>query len=311
MKSDTLSHFFLLFFLIISVCAAGQKGTDIHQSDPATILWKITGKDCKKPSYLLGTFHLADAEWLYDYPEMKKVIDSTEFILTEAFTTEQAKAPSTTETGLKALPLLSKEQYQTLDSFFVARVGEGIAGNADAENMTVAEMGGAILMVLTSEIKGANGITKYIDLDLFTLYQKLGRKGDRLDQVKPTEFNSDNIEHARQHLARSLSYIKNSDKPGWNIFQMTGVDEVMANYKKMKVDYKLDETGNFDTTNDFDFVPMETRNRNWMSKIISNISTKPCLIAVGLGHLRYRVGLISLLRESGYQVEPVIFRELH
>jgi uncharacterized protein YbaP (TraB family) len=312
MKENSSFYVLLSTFLIFSGLAAGQKkAVKTANSEPATILWKISGKDCRQPSYLLGTFHLADAEWLYEYPEMKKVIDSTIFILTEAFTTAPSEPLSINESRLKAIPLLTAEQYKTLDSFFVARIGEGITNNPEAENMTVAEMGGAILSTLLLQSKGANGVTKSMDLDLFTLYQRLGRNADRLDRIKPTEFDSDNIEHAKQHLTRSLGYIKNSDKPGWNVYQTEGVEEEVAQYKNMKMPYHLGEQANFDTSNDFDFVPMEVRNREWMDKITANISMKPCLIAVGYAHLRYRTGLISLLREKGYTVEPVIFSKSH
>ena len=310
-----LNFSFYLVLLILSMFvrpSIGQKTRrEVGSAENRTILWKISGKDCKQPSYLLGTFHLTDADWLYGYPEFKEVIASTEFILTEGFTTLNPDTASVKESKLKALPLLSNEQYKTLDSFFVARVGEGISNNKEAANMTVDEMGGAILFTLTYGQAGPNGVTKYMDRDLFTLYQKMGRSGDRLDRILPTEFNSDNVEHAKQHLARSLNYIKNSDKPDWNIYQTKGVDKIVADYKAMKVEYNLTDSANFDTSNDFDFIPMEVRNREWMNKITSNISKNSCLIAVGLAHLRYRIGLINLLRGSGYIVEPVIFSTLH
>lgn len=309
-------RFFLILFWIFIVVLQSALGQNIQvaarDSELKTILWKITGLDCKQPSYLLGTMHLADAEWLLEYPEFQKVIDSTEFILTEAFTTQPEVMQPKRKDILKAIPLLSVQQYQTLDSFFVARVGEGIVGNRDAENMTVAEMGSAILTTLVSETTGVNGLTKLMDLDLFHLYGKLGRQGDRLDRVAPTEFDSTNIAHAKNHLARSLNYIKNSDKADWNIYQMPDLDQTVAKFKKMDVDYQLDAPAMTVTvSDDFDFIPVETRNRNWMDKIIKCITTKPCLIAVGLGHLYYNTGVVSLLRQKGYQVEPVLFNNLH
>ena len=312
MKLNIRFHLLLSAFFMFAGSTIGQSTrSDVKNAENATILWKISGKDCKASSYLLGTFHLTDADWLYQFPEMKKVIDSTDYMLTEGFTTQISDTQSNGTTKLKALPLLTKEQYQTLDSFFVARVGEGIAGNDEAENMTVAEMGSAILFTIVSGRNGPNGVTKYMDLDLFTLYQKLGRGGDRLDRITLIEFNSNNIEHAKQYLSRSLAYIKNSDKPDWNIYQTKGLENIVANYKTMKVEYNLSDSAHFDTSKDFDFIPMEVRNREWMNKITSNISKKPCLIAVGLAHLRYKTGLIQLLRDSGYNVEPVLFKTLH
>ncbi|QRR03189.1 TraB/GumN family protein [Dyadobacter sandarakinus] len=304
-----IALFFILTLLLFNpsrYTLKDKKGSRL--SGPSTILWKITGKESKQPSYLLGTFHLADADWLYTYPEIQKAIDETEFILTEAFTTDSTPAFSIPRKDqLKAIPLLDEEQYATLDSFFIARVGEGIKGNQDAENMTVAEMRGAIITTLISETKGPNGITNFMDLDLFKYYQKLGRKGGRLDRVAPSEFDSVAIEHAREYLARSLRYIEGSDKSDWNIYHQDGIEDIISRYKAFDLDYKLDQHADkMELLSDFDFVPVEERNKNWISKITSMISTRPTLIAVGLGHLYYRTGVISLLRKDGYKVEPII-----
>lgn len=306
----TMSLICIAMLLLQLTCFA--IGKDSHNlSDSSTILWKITGKDCKQSSYLLGTLHLADAEWLYANTEIQKVINNTEFILTEAFTTDPVPVLSIPlKKQLKALPLLTEKQFNTLDSFFVVRVGEGIRENQEAENMTVAEMRDAILSTLVSQIKGPNGITTFMDLDLFKHYQKLGRKGDRLDRVAPSEFDSATIDHAKQYLARSLSYIEGSDKTDWNIYHQGGIQDIISRYKNMDIDYKLDQEADWvDSLPDFDFVPIEIRNNNWIPKIVLAISTKPTLIAVGLGHLYYRTGIISLLRERGYQVEPIIFNK--
>lgn len=298
---------FLLSLVFTESAVAQETGNRNDTASPPTILWKITGKDCPKPSYLLGTLHLADAEWLYSYPEIKKVIDSTEFILTEAYSSEPIVTP-VIKSKLKAIPLLTKEQYQTLDSFFVARVGEGIRNNAEAESMTVAEMQNAIVSTIYSDSKNIRDGRKLMDADLFMLYRKLSRKGDRLDRVAQVEFDSTGIEHAKQNITRALGYIRNSDKPDWNTYQATGVSEQIDRYKKMKFDYKFNESPEeAGASEDFDFVPVKKRNQNWMAKITANIASKPCLIAVGLGHLCYQTGVISLLRQRGYIVEPVLF----
>lgn len=287
--------------------AAGQNNVQLQKSNSATVIWKITGPVYSKPSYLLGTFHLTGAEWILEYPEMRKIIDSTEFILTEAFTTHQIVTTSPKGEVLKAIPMLDANQFHTLDSFFVARVGEGIKNNIEAESMTIAEMEGAILTTLTSKNQNPNGISKLMDKDLFDLYVKSGRQGVRLDRIAVVDFDSSQINNAKQYLARALGYIKNSDKPGWNIYQMQEVGDATSRYKKMEFDYQLNESASrVQTSTDFDFVPIEQRNKNWIPKIIENIDKRPCLVAVGLGHLFYQTGLIMLLRNQGYKVEPVI-----
>ena len=291
-----------LFIAVISLCSvfAGAQKLD------NAILWKISGSKCPRPSYIVGTFHLTEADWLLQYPAMKEVIDSTEFILNEAYTSKPVSLAKK-EKPLKALPLLDKSQFNYLDSFFVARVGEGIRNNPDAEAMTIAEMNEAVVTTLISGSSGANGITKLMDKDLFDLYIKLGRKGDRLDRVETTEFDSSEIDHAKQYLLRTISHIKNSDKPDWNMYQTKGIEDAVLDYKQMKMKYLLEEYPvKVQQSDDFDFVPIAQRNKNWMPKIMDQLSRKPCLIAVGLGHLYYRTGIIMLLRSQGYTVEPVL-----
>lgn len=209
---------------------------------------------------------------------------------------------------LKALPLLDKKQFETLDSFFTARVGEGIRDNPDAAAMTVAEMESAIMVTLVSGNNKANAFTKFMDKDLFELYVKLGRQGDRLDRVKVTDFDSTEIGYARQYLTRAVNYTIGSDKPDWNFYGTPSVEDTLAHYKTMRFEYHLDKYSTSTASAPyFDFVPLAQRNKEWVPKIISSISSRPTLIAVGLGHLYYKTGVIMLLRAEGYQVEPVMF----
>ena len=47
------------------------------------------------------------------------------------------------------------------------------------------------------------------------------------------------------------------------------------------------------------------RNRDWMKHILTYIKNKSTFIAVGAAHLPGEEGLIQLLRDAGYTVEPM------
>ena len=295
--------------LVFSVTGYAQdKKSTNDTNSPRTILWKISGKDCKQPSYLLGTMHLIKGDWAYAFPEIKHAIDSTEYLLSEAFTTDKIEEKIPKGKRLRAISILTPEQYKTLDSFFVARVGDGIRNNPEAEEMTVAEMRGAILSTLVANKEGANGITEFMDLDIFKQFLKNNRKCDRLDRVGTEEFDSSSIEDARLFFSGTMALINGSDQPDWNIYHHKEVDKIIETYKQFKMDYKLEkeDSGVGEPYQEFDYVPLKVRNRNWIPKIEKNISDKSCLIAVGFGHLQYKTGIIALLRERGYTVEPVI-----
>ena len=48
-----------------------------------------------------------------------------------------------------------------------------------------------------------------------------------------------------------------------------------------------------------------TRNANWAKKLQELMSGKSLVVAVGAGHLPGKRGVINLLRQAGYKVEPV------
>src|SRR5690606_6071119 len=58
---------------------------------------------------------------------------------------------------------------------------------------------------------------------------------------------------------------------------------------------------------EFKDILFDRRNGEWLPKIENLIAEGPVFIAVGAGHLLSDRGLIELLREKGYAVEPVEF----
>lgn len=304
MKINKLTVVLILFLCTI---AFAQEKKDVLANGNNTILWKISGNGAKT-SYILGTYHLLSAEWLYGFPEIMAAIDSSQYILNEAFSSDTAmvqKVP--VEKRVKALSILTLQQYATLDSFFVARVNEGIKSNVDAENMTVGEMASAIWITLVGGSKNVDGITQSMDQELFNRFEQSGKKGDRLDRIPTVEFDSSTIREAKQYLSGVMSRIEGSDHPKWTIYGIIEQDSILNTYKTMQIDYKFtyEKNSSDEPVEEFDYVPLASRNKNWLPKIEYFIAQKNCLIAVGLAHLFYKTGLIMLLREKGYKVEPV------
>ena len=48
-----------------------------------------------------------------------------------------------------------------------------------------------------------------------------------------------------------------------------------------------------------------SRNRNWAEKLVKIMPERTCLVCVGAGHLPGPQGLLQLLRDKGYTVEPM------
>ena len=60
-----------------------------------------------------------------------------------------------------------------------------------------------------------------------------------------------------------------------------------------------------DATPEEEAAILSNRNANWLTKMPDIMAQKPTLFAVGAGHLPGDKGVLNLLRQAGYKVEPV------
>ena len=71
-----------------------------------------------------------------------------------------------------------------------------------------------------------------------------------------------------------------------------------------KIDAILNETTSEEEESALDAL-LYARNRNWASKLQGIMPERACLVCVGAGHLPGEQGLLQLLRDAGYTVEPM------
>ena len=81
---------------------------------------------------------------------------------------------------------------------------------------------------------------------------------------------------------------------------------VVDNYYNSVIHYNFSG----ESQHPFDSILLESRNKNWLPKIIQYINKSRCFISVNLDNLKYRYGLIQLLKAEGYIVEPILLEEL-
>ena len=64
-------------------------------------------------------------------------------------------------------------------------------------------------------------------------------------------------------------------------------------------------TTNEDSSEDGKEILVSGRNRNWVEQLVKKMPRQSCLVVVGRAHLRGDDGLLQLLRDRGYTVEPM------
>ncbi len=93
--------------------------------------------------------------------------------------------------------------------------------------------------------------------------------------------------------------------------EQDGLDEIVTAYiSDLKMDLKLKENQEVNKTTGIPDTLLSVRNQNWIPKIINHLQSGSCFIAVGAGHLKYKTGVIQLLRDKGYTLRPVKLKKL-
>ena len=90
-----------------------------------------------------------------------------------------------------------------------------------------------------------------------------------------------------------------NDEPDENLCSLAN------QYASLVIDYKFEGKCDVLKGNNSNEVLVRKRNTDWLPKLKTFLENNNCFIAIGLGHLYNKCGLIQQLREIGYNVEPV------
>lgn len=134
----------------------------------AQLLWKVTGKELTKPSYVLGTFHLADVAFADSIPGLKEALNASEQVYGELDMRKLLSDPSQVQQMQLAMmlpkdttldSLLTIEQMKRLNEFLKQYLGADLTNPmlAPMKQMKPAAISTQIQMVLAMQIaKGFN-----------------------------------------------------------------------------------------------------------------------------------------------------------
>lgn len=278
------------FYFFIVVLLMTSTGSQAQQKQ--SVLWEISGNGLKRPSYLLGTIHVMPASVIDGFPELKKIMQSSERGLFEGVDNNIALDP---ELEKKLYPPLdsvfSPEQYAIVDSFFVKHNATSPRKYNDNASLLA-------MLQLAVRLKEFDNSQKGYDDSLTTFMDSYNKPVTHLDN--PDLFAKKLLEVWPPLIIANqlVNYITGSTEPLWK----TAVDS-QIDQQSLTANLQLDSSS--PALRSWDALVNE-RTLIWLPKIESHIKTEQCFIAVGLGHLEYKQGLICLLRQKGYKLTPVI-----
>ncbi|MEM9917447.1 MAG: TraB/GumN family protein [Bacteroidota bacterium] len=299
----------LLSFFLLS-CAAKKKAIttaettsqEVSKQIENSLLWRISGKDLKEPSYLYGTIHLISKDDYFLTDPTKVAFEEAQRIVFEINMEDMSdmsivfslmgKIMMNNGTTLK--DLLNEEDYALVEKKF------------QSMGLPLAFLGKIKPMFLSTFASGdmsagglSNGKMVSYEMEFLTLAQEAKKEVDGLETIEFQLSMFDSIPYEAQ-AQMLVDAIKNTD---------TGNDQfkdMVELYKKQDLsgmqDMFASEEGGLGNYED---LLLAGRNRNWIPIMAKMMTEKKTFFAVGAGHLGGDVGVVSLLRKEGYKVEPI------
>lgn len=307
-----MKHIFTLLLVFIASFAPALAQPDADATSRAlyaptseenSLLWKISGKDLKTPSYLYGTIHIIGKDDFFLTDSTRAAIDRARLVTFEINMDEMMNLPSQLSLLMKSFmsgnktlrDLLSKEDYQLVKEhfdkmgmplFFFERMKPMfLTVFADME-ITPGGLGGADADMVSYELK-INEIAK-------SQGKKIG--GLETAEYQMSMFDSIPYEDQAKMLVESIR----SSNAGEEEFK-----KMIEMYKNQDIHGMVAMMGDEQSLGGHEDLLLVTRNKNWIPVMEEMMKEQPVFFAVGAGHLGGEFGVIALLRKVGYEVIPV------
>lgn len=266
------------------------------QSAPkSSLLWEITGKDLKQPSYLFGTIHIICKEDFFLPPIVTEKFTNADQIFLELDMDDPMMV-------LKMMQLLQLPKGQTIKQLF----GDSAFKTFDEQYKKITGSSAMmfntfkpfmLMSMLTEKSLSCTARESYEQTFIaMAAKQKKNIKG--LETIEDQVAVFDSIPDSTE-IANLKSMVVDFNK---------GVEEfkkLVAVYKTQDVDSMYRLTNQSPELMEAEEELLVKRNSKWIPIIETNMQQTSCFFAVGAAHLGGDIGVIALLRKQGYTVKPV------
>ena len=232
----------------------------------AQLLWKISGNGLKEPSYIMGTHHLAPLSIKDTDTTFKSLFTVAEYELINNCTKENLK----------------------FDIDMMPKIKPAFLSNN-------------LMVILYMKHVGDFNPQEQMD----TYFQtKAAESEKKVDGLETMNFQFDLLFN-RSSLKRQAEVL---------LCMMNNIDNNIDLTKRLTSAYMMQDLNTMEKIANEEECGMtqqekdnliDNRNKNWADKLPEIMQTAPTFIAVGALHLVGKNGLLSLLKQQNYTVEPV------
>ena len=288
----------IVFLVPFTLACRAQSNDDLPLApNQQSLLWKISGNDLATPSYILGTMHIlcpADARLS---PQLQKVINKVSVVYFELNLSDMGQMFE----GIKAMgmkgdttlkDLLTEAEFQKVASYFEGKSPMPFALLQRFKPLLLS----ALLAEQHMPCESTNG------MELAIMAQATQQKKE-IQGLETMAFQSslfDNIPYALQ-ARELLKAIDSLDASKAEVAKMLDAyrRQDLEALERLSQDEAGEMAGEMDAL-------LYNRNRNWVQQFDTIAVKGSVLIAVGAGHLPGEKGVLALLRQKGYTVQPLL-----
>ena len=287
----------VLFIFISHLTFAQQEIIKVSSIDHGNaLLWKISGNGLKKDSYLFGTMHLIEKENFLFPKKLERKIKQSQSLMMEL---EGIPDPK------KSMELIMLEEGEFFDFFNKEQIDsiftwadENFKMNETMFKMSFTKMKPFVVMQLSTQLF-FQGKTESYEMT----FEKIAKENNLitigLETIEEQMGFFDDLSDTQQSEIL-MGAIRNQEE---DIESAKEMQTLYANQDLKALYEMITSSGGVISEEQNKF--LDDRNKNWIPKIVNEISKHKTFIAVGAGHLDGHQGVIQLLINQGYTLTPI------
>lgn len=261
-----------------------------------SLLWQISGNGLTKPSYLYGTIHLICEEDMQMSEVLKQKFTESEKLFLEMDMSDNTVATKTQQ-------LIMLPEHKTLRSFFkndaeYARIDDFFSNTAGIPLSFLEKMKPFALVSFLYTRCLPCALPASYELHFVKMAKAQQKQIVGLETVEEQMAAIDKMtnEAQRQMVLSMVDSFETAKKSTHQLIQL---------YKQQKLDSLYTVAINNPDMASSKEVFLDNRNKKWLPIVEKAIHEHACFIAVGAAHLAGKPGVIKLLKQKGYKVEPL------
>lgn len=275
----------------------------------AQLLWKVSGKDLAKPSYVFGTHHLAPLSITDSVPGFKQAMNETEQVYGE-IVMEKMQSPINMQKMQQAIMLPGDTTLHTLfNSAQYDSVAVKIKQLMGVELQMFDKIKPAFLTAQISALiamKTVEGFNPQQQLDGW-IQSEAQKQGKAVAGLETMDFQM-GVLFGTQTLQRQadqlLCTVMNLNKAEQQSRRMSAA-YMKQNLKQLMEIVEEKQGNSCDALPEEEEALIYRRNANWAEVMPAIMKEKATFFAVGSGHLAGERGILNLLSKQGYTIEAV------